>query len=312
MGTLQFIKYLTIIVATTAGLQAKCHNPLFTTELGASLFYSAYDSLLLKYQIHYTDHWIETNLGTCHLIETGNKEAPPVLLLPAAGCSAAGWYANLNEIGKHNRVFALDIPGDAGKSTLKQEITPHSIEEYNTMLISILEKLDIREVTLIGHSIGGFLATGFTISHAERVKKLVLVSPVATHINIKWYFKILLQMGGKPGKGPDAEKTLRMQAHKSFEPEPLFVNVMQCVRDYCQVKLLFPYVYSKDELSGINVPIFMIIGNHEVLCNYKRSIKKAKKKFENIDVFVINETGHTPNMEKAEAFNKILIQLLDN
>jgi pimeloyl-ACP methyl ester carboxylesterase len=310
MRARQFVKNLIMVIFAMAGFQAKCQNTLFITESGAISYYSVYDSLLSKYQINYIEHWIDTHLGTCHLIEVGNKEAPAILLLPAAGCSAAGWYANLNELGKQHRVFALDIPGDAGKSVLGEEIAPLLIEDYNKMLLNILDNLELKNVILIGHSIGGFLATGFTISHAERVNKLILLSPVATHINIRWYFRLLLKMGGKPGKGPGAEKTLKMQAYRGFEPEPLFVDLMQNVRDYCQIKLVFPFVYSTHELSKIRVPVFMIIGSNEVLCSHKKSIKNAKQKFKNIDIYVIDKTGHTPNMEKPDTFNNLITDIL--
>ena len=299
-----------MIIMPITSFQAKCQNALFVSDSGAKAYYSAYDSLLSKFQVNYIDHFIETNLGTCHLIEVGDSEAPPVLLLPAAGCSAAEWYANLNELGKQNRVFALDLPGDAGKSILRKQVGPMLIEDYNVMIGEILDNFQLKEVTLVGHSIGGFLATGFAISHPERVKHLVLLSPVATHINIKWYFRILLEMGGKPGKGPSAEKTLKMQASKGFDPEPLFVNLMQCVRDYCRVDLLFPYVYSSDELSSISIPTSLIIGTNEVLCNYKRSIRNAKSAFENVDIYIMDKTGHTPNMEIPDQFNLIVHSIL--
>jgi pimeloyl-ACP methyl ester carboxylesterase len=310
MRAKQFIKYQIMIIVAIAGFEANCQNPLFIADFGAQSYYSAYDSLLSKYQVNYIDHFIETNLGICHLIEVGDSEAQPILLLPAAGCSAAGWYANLNELGKQNRVYALDLPGDAGKSTLRKQNGPILIEDYNLMILEILDNLKLKDVTLIGHSIGGFLATGFAISYPERVNKLVLLAPVATHINIKWHFRILLKMGGKPGKCPSAEKTLKMQAHRGFVPEPLFVNLMQYVREYCRVNLLFPYVYSTDDLSRISLPVFLIIGSDEVLCNYKGSVKKAKNKFENIDIYIIDKTGHTPNMENPEKFNKIVTSIL--
>jgi pimeloyl-ACP methyl ester carboxylesterase len=291
--------------------QAKSQSALFISDSGAKAYYSAYDSLLSKYQVNYIDHFIDTNLGTCHIIEVGDGEAPPLLLLPAAGCSAAEWYANINEIGKYNRVYALDLPGDAGKSVLRKQGGPILIEDYNLMILEILDNLKLKEVTLVGHSIGGFLATGFAISYPERLNKLVLLSPVATHINIRWYLRILLNMGGRPGKGPSALKTLKMQAYKGFDPEPLFVNLMQYVRDYCRVNLLFPYVYSTDQLSGIRVPKYLIIGSNEILCNYKKSIRNAKSKFENIDIYIIDKTGHTPNMESPEEFNIIITSILN-
>jgi pimeloyl-ACP methyl ester carboxylesterase len=209
---------------------------------------------------------------------------------------------------KKYHVYALDIPGDAGKSKLLSPI--QSIDDYTSAMHTILDSLNLSKVSLVGHSIGGFLSAGFAMRYPESVDKLVLVSPVATHTNIHWYFKILLQMGGKPGKGPSAENTLKMQAGKHFVPEPAFVSLMQCVRDFCNVDLIFPYVYPEKELKKLNVPTYLIIGDQEKLCSYKKSVKDAHKKISEIKIEIMEGTGHTPNMEMPAQFNKIILNIL--
>jgi pimeloyl-ACP methyl ester carboxylesterase len=302
------IKYILILLSGMYTIQVNGQNSLFISKAGEESYHSAYDSLLSKYQISYTDHWIDTDLGTIHLLEVGNRQAPAVLLLPAAGCSAAGWYANLNELGKKYHVYALDIPGDAGKSSLSSPY--QSIDDYTSAILTILDSLKLAKVSLVGHSIGGFLSTGFAMRYPERVEKLVLVSPVATHTKIHWYFKILLQMGGKPGKGPSADNTLKMQAGKDFVPEPAFVSLMQCVRDYCNVDIIFPYVYPENELEKLNVPTYLIIGDQEKLCSYKKSVKDAHKKISGIKFEIMLGTGHTPNMENPAQFNELILNIL--
>ncbi|MCW5922294.1 MAG: alpha/beta hydrolase [Saprospiraceae bacterium] len=283
-------------------------KPLFITDAARSLYFNAYDAVLKKYGIAANDHWVETHLGKAHVIETGNPAGKPLVLLHAAGCSAAEWYANFEALGRDYHLYAVDTPGDAGKSELRK--LPLNIGDYILMLRQILDAFRLEKPALLGHSIGGFFAAGFAIAHPERVEKLILLSPVATHVPIRWYLRLMLKFTGRPGTGPHAVKTLKMQAFKGFEPEPLFADLMEHVRNYCTVEMLFPYVYSDEDLFKIEMPTYLIVGTGEPLCNYERSVKLARQKIPHIQITVLENTGHTPNMERPEETNRLLLEIL--
>jgi pimeloyl-ACP methyl ester carboxylesterase len=293
-----------LLMTSTAGAQ----KPLFISEEGRKVYMERYDALLSTKQIPVNDVWIDTHLGRCHLIETGDREAEPLLLLHAAGCSAAEWYANLKELGKTFHIYALDTPGDAGKSAMSR--MPVSIDDYNLTLSQILDSLGLKETHLMGHSIGGFIAAGFAMSHPERVSNLILLAPAATHSKMRWYVRLGLHLSGKPGKGPRARTILKMQAYKGFDLDPGFVDLMEAVRDYSMVEMIFPYVYPTEELGAITTPTHLIIGTEEVVCRPNKSTKLAKKKIPGISVHVIQDAGHTPNMERPEEFHDIVLQAL--
>lgn len=289
-------------------LNAFTQNSPFISDEGQKAYYTCYDKVLSDHGIQYKDVWIESDLGRCHLVETGKLDGEPLLLLHAVGCSAAEWYANYKALGKYFHIYALDMPGDAGKSTAKQ--FANSIEDYNNMLCQIMDALNFSSINIIGHSLGGFFSAGFTISYPERVKSLILLAPAATHIKIKLPFSLLLKLETKPGKGPMAINTLKMQAYKGFEPDPSFVKLMESVRNYCRVKVLFPYLYSTPELRSITVPTHLIIGAEEVLCRYKKSMKLAKRKYGHIEIHLMDNTGHTANMERPDEFNNLILSIL--
>lgn len=297
---------LTILLFTGA---VRAQKPLFISEEGQRTYMERYDALLAKKEIPVNDVWIDTYLGKCHLIETGNREAEPLFLLHAAGCSAAEWYANLKELGKHFHVYALDTPGDAGKSVLSR--MPESIDDYTLTLSQILDSLGLEEIYLMGHSIGGFFAAGFTMQHPERVKRLILTAPAATHSNMRWYIRLALHIEGKPGKGPRARTILKAQAYKGFEQDPGFVDLMESVVDYCRVEMLFPYVYPSADLAAMTTPTHLIIGTEEVVCRPRKSVKLAKRKIPGITVHTIQNAGHTLNMERPEKFNELVVRILN-
>ena len=283
-------------------------KPLFVTKAARTKYWADYDAIFEKYSLSVRDHWVQTALGKTHVLEYGNSGGEPVVLLHAAGCSAAEWYANLSALGRECHLFAVDMPGDAGKSTL--ECLPTGIEDYTETIRDIFDAFKLGKEVLIGHSIGGFFSAGFAMACPDRVKKLILLSPVATHVPIRWYLKLLLKFTGRPGTGPHAVKTLKMQAFKGFEPEPLFVNLMECVRNFCTVQMLFPYVFPNSELHKLAMPVYLILGTEEPLHSWKHSIELAKQKMPHVRITVLDNTGHTPNMERPEKTNKILLEIL--
>lgn len=93
-------------------------------------------------------------------------------------------------------------------------------------------------------------------------------------------------------------------------PEPLFVNLMECVRNYCTVQMLFPYVFSDADLHKLTMPVHLIVGTGEPLHSWKRSVKLAKQKIPLVRVIVLENTGHTPNMERPDETNRLLLDIL--
>jgi pimeloyl-ACP methyl ester carboxylesterase len=74
--------------------------------------------------------------------------------------------------------------------------------------------------------------------------------------------------------------------------------------------MIFPYVYPTEDLGAITTPTHLIIGTEEVVCRPNKSAKLAKKKIPGISVHVIQDAGHTPNMERPEEFHDIVLQAL--
>jgi pimeloyl-ACP methyl ester carboxylesterase len=56
------------------------------------------------------------------------------------------------------------------------------IEDLARHYLDLLDRLGIRELSLVGHSMGGYLAATFAIDHAERVRRLVLAAPLGLRV----------------------------------------------------------------------------------------------------------------------------------
>ena len=71
------------------------------------------------------------------------------------------------------RVITVDIPGH-GISEVKGEV--HTMEMVADVLHEMLKSLEIERVTMVGHSMGGYVALAFCARYPEQLDGLVLLS----------------------------------------------------------------------------------------------------------------------------------------
>lgn len=71
------------------------------------------------------------------------------------------------------RVITVDIPGH-GISQVSGEI--HTMEYIADVIHDMLDAMGIEKITLVGHSMGGYVSLAFCAKYAERLDGLVLLS----------------------------------------------------------------------------------------------------------------------------------------
>ncbi len=71
------------------------------------------------------------------------------------------------------RVVAIDIPGHGRSSNIAPV---HTMELMADVVAGVLDTLQIDKVTLVGHSMGGYISLAFCAAYAERLEGLVLLS----------------------------------------------------------------------------------------------------------------------------------------
>jgi pimeloyl-ACP methyl ester carboxylesterase len=106
--------------------------------------------------------------------EAGPADGPVVLLLHGLASDADTWDRALPTLAAHGlRVIALDLLGH-GRSD--KPAGSYLLTDFATSVESFLQRLDIGQATLCGHSLGGAIAVHYGYHHPERVAGLVLVS----------------------------------------------------------------------------------------------------------------------------------------
>ncbi len=104
--------------------------------------------------------------------ETGAGQA--LVLLHGIGMSSAGWLFQLETL-KGYRLIAWNAPGYLDSEFLKNQQPKPS--DYAQALHEFLDRLLLKDVVLVGNSLGCLMAGAYSAAHSERVRSMILLGP---------------------------------------------------------------------------------------------------------------------------------------
>ncbi len=84
------------------------------------------------------------------------------------------WNDNIAELSQHFRCIAIDLPGNGQSS---RAAYPYGMHFFAEAVAAFIEQLNLTNVCLVGHSMGGQIATTVALRYPQLVQKLVLCAP---------------------------------------------------------------------------------------------------------------------------------------
>ncbi|HET9154800.1 MAG TPA: alpha/beta fold hydrolase [Solirubrobacterales bacterium] len=110
--------------------------------------------------------------GDMQVLEKGPRRAPPIVLLHCFSCSVAWWQRMIPLLDRDHRVIAIDLRGFGGS---EKPTSGYSMEDQAAFVAEALERLRVHHATVVGHSLGGTVATALTEVPGDYVSRLVIV-----------------------------------------------------------------------------------------------------------------------------------------
>lgn len=117
---------------------------------------------------------VQAPAGTVRVIVGGPERASPVALIHGFGDAAAGWLQVATALAERHRVAVPDL---AGHGASEPAAPPVTWEHVRSGLLAQLDAVDPDQPwTLVGNSMGGWLAWSLALERPERVARVVLVN----------------------------------------------------------------------------------------------------------------------------------------
>lgn len=101
-----------------------------------------------------------------------------VVLLHGTSASLHTWKGWTTQLSDQYCVVSMDLPGFGLTGPFADETTKYTSENYADFVIQVLDKLHLKNVTLVGNSLGGKIAWRTAALYPEYVEKLILIDSV--------------------------------------------------------------------------------------------------------------------------------------
>jgi pimeloyl-ACP methyl ester carboxylesterase len=235
----------------------------------------------------------------CNISLTRAGKGRPLLILH--GASGPGtWTGCLPELAARHDVLLPEHPGFGGSDT------PSWLDNVGDLVnfyLDFLDQLDLRNVDLVGFSLGGWVAAELAVRNASRLSSLTLVS--AAGINVPGAKRIDPFMLGDEQRilaffhDPDRAKEMVKHVVRPENEDTNFKNQTTTARLVWQPRDYDPHLHKW--LHRIKVPVHVIWGANDRLFPkeyaqaYQRLIPGSK-------LTIIPECGHVPPIEQRAAF----------
>ena len=243
----------------------------------------------------------------------------PVLLIHAFPLNSEMWEPQIESLGDRFRFIAPDLKGFGGSSA-PGDRSAYSVDSYADELAGLLDELGVDKVTVVGLSMGGYIAFALLRRHPDRIGALVLADSRAEAdppegIEKRSGQQELVANEGTAGLIDALPGALLSEPTREKKPEVVerakammdnpaagFIGALEAMKGRPD---------STGDLASVSVPTLVIVGENDGLT----PPDAARKMHEHIGgsrLVVIPEVGHLSNIEAPEAFNGALAEFLTN
>jgi len=245
-----------------------------------------------------------------------------VLLLHGIGHSLRNWSRTAPALVEAGfRAISIDMPGFGYSETM-----PDVLDEGGTtaFLDAFLDTFYLDDVDLVGHSLGGAVATVFALHRPARVRRLALVA-AAVGPDVSPTLRLLGLQIARPLLRPFALRQVFYLLASHWEEEILeqelrdaerwlsdpagrvyFWNVL---RAGLRLRGVRPERLLLERLPELKMPVLVAWGKADQLLPYS-NVDKIRARLPDARYVVYEKAGHMLPYEVAEDFNRDLISFL--
>jgi pimeloyl-ACP methyl ester carboxylesterase len=271
----------------------------FKVPEGEAAYLAAYEAVMNLWPVSYEEIEIPTRFGITHVIVTGPKDAPPLVLLHGMSMTSAMWAPNIADFSKSNRVYAIDVLGQPGKSTPDYDEPIRDAADFVAWLSETLNRLDLARISLVGMSYGGWVALNFAMTAPERVHKLVLLSPAASFQPIVRQFMLRGMLITMIPIRFTSDSFMGWMGIKDTPGDPvsqrlldLFYLGVKHFRMPPETAFIMPAVFSDEEFRALQVPVLLLIGDGEVIYDAAKTLARARRLLPNFEGDLVPGSKH--------------------
>lgn len=286
------------------------------------------NSIFYQIKYPYSEKFIKVKDYEIAYIDEGNSKNV-LLFIHGLGSYLKAWDRNIPKLINHFRCIALDLPG-YGKSS--KQVHSGEVNFYTEVLKEFITKLGLKNISLVGHSMGGQIAASYVISYPNEILDLILVAPAGFETFNSDEVEIIKKIISPDILFNTSDNQIRLNYKNNFFKMPLEAEDMIADRiaikddeeffNHCTVVsnslfgLLKAPVYER--LNEIDIPTLVLYGKNDLLIPNKSIHQKTTEeiasqgssKIKSSRLILLDECGHFLQYEKPDRFNSEVISFI--
>lgn len=255
-------------------------------------------------------HRVHVSTGvTLEFSDRGPPGAPVVILLHGLGDARQSFDRLLPRLPDSLRVVAIDLRGHGGST---RPATGYSVGAMAADVVALAEALDLRDLTVVGHSLGSFVAREVARRLPGRTTGLILLGSAAVPRNaaLVRFAAVLRDLPDTmpPGVVREFQRTRLGKAVPSdFFDRILATSGRLPTTVWRQVVAGLAAWGDRDRLAALYVPTMVIVGDRDVVVPDAEQVALFRA-LPLGELRLISGVGHAPHWE---APNRVAAELLD-
>ncbi|HQF42781.1 MAG TPA: alpha/beta hydrolase [Ignavibacteriaceae bacterium] len=261
-------------------------------------------------------------------IDEGNS-SDVLIFIHGLGSYLKAWDRNIPVLKDYFRCIALDLPG-YGKSS--KQLHNGSVKFYREFLNEFIKALGLKNIVLVGHSMGGQIALSFVINFPDVIKKLILIAPAGFETFNSTDVDELKDIISPELTYNASNEQIRINYKANFFQMPIEAEEMISDRiaikkdeefyNHCQIVsnslsgLLTEPVFNR--LKEINIPTLIFFGKNDLLIpnriHYKATTEEiallGALQIKNSKLLLIENCGHFLQYEIPDIFNSGVVNFI--
>ena len=247
---------------------------------------------------------------------TVHGEGPPVVLIHGVGLDLVMWEDVVHALANTFQVWRYDLIGHGHTPNFQGKLT---FQELMKQLEDILTEHQIDSAAIVGFSLGALIAQAFTLTHQQKVRKLVLLNSVyLRNSEQQAAIQSRLNQVKKNGIASNIEASISRWFTERFRrehPEQIriveerlrqndFKGFLAAYRLFAQSDAEF-----KDKLHQIKIPTLVITGSDDIGSTPEMSHAIASQ-IVDAEVKIFANVKHMLPVENADKLANVLIRFL--
>lgn len=279
-------------------------TPIYKTAEGEHLVRARYLAFLKYWPVPNEHARIPTSQGETFVVTCGDVNAPPLLLFHGSAGNSVMWIGDIPAFAAHFRVYAIDMIGEAGLSAPSRP--PLDSGAYAQWLDEVLDSLSLGRVSIVGVSLGGWLALDYAIRRPDRVARLAVLCPGGVgrqKLGIV-FTALALRACGAWGKRRLAEKVFGRQPANVSPAIKAFMGFIALIHEHFRPHMAKLPVFRDTSLRRVTMPVLAIIGARDVMLDSAATKRRLERTVPNAEVTMLPDAGHviTGHTERVVKF----------